>query len=127
MTHYSKYQEKAVFDNINHPRHYNSHPGGVQPIELTQHMSFCLGNVIKYTMRYELKGGLEDLKKARWYLNKEIERLEGRTETISGRSHEEIDKEYSSNFVYKSDTLDGVDITTWEEYQKLNKQGEDLA
>ena len=37
--------------------------------------SFCAGNVIKYTYRYKEKNGLEDLKKAQWYLNKLITHL----------------------------------------------------
>lgn len=63
---------------INWPSHYNSDPSGIQPIQITQHMSFCLGNVVKYVMRAKYKGKeIEDLKKAQYYLNKEIERLEG--------------------------------------------------
>jgi hypothetical protein len=37
-------------------------------------MSFCLGNAIKYIWRADLKGGIEDLEKARWYIDREIER-----------------------------------------------------
>lgn len=65
-------------DKINHPTHYTSHPSGVECIEITRHHNFCIGNVIKYVWRAGLKGEntkLEDLKKARWYLNNEIERL----------------------------------------------------
>ena len=64
-------------DMVNHPVHYTSHPSGVETIEITEHMGFCLGNAIKYIMRSELKGKLtEDLKKAVWYINREISRLE---------------------------------------------------
>lgn len=59
--------------NIN-PIHYNSHPSGVECIEITEHMSFTLGNVIKYVWRADLKGGIEDLEKALWYLTREIQR-----------------------------------------------------
>lgn len=63
-------------DAIN-PSHYKSHPSGVQCIEVTEHMNFCLGNAMKYIWRAGLKGdAIEDLKKARWYLEREIERLE---------------------------------------------------
>ena len=65
---------------VSHPSHYTSHPSGVECIQVTQHMTFNLGNVVKYVWRNGLKdsGGddLQDLKKAQWYLNKEIERLE---------------------------------------------------
>lgn len=66
-------------DNINHPTHYTSHPSGVECIEITQHHNFCIGNVIKYVWRAGIKGEdtkIEDLKKARWYLDREIARLE---------------------------------------------------
>lgn len=65
-------------DAVNHPKHYNTHPSGVECIQIVEHMNFCLGNAIKYIWRAGEKGDtLEDLKKARWYLNREIERLGG--------------------------------------------------
>lgn len=63
-----------MVDNVN-PDHYKL-PGGLQVIDMTQHLSFCLGNVIKYVWRAGRKSEdtkLEDLEKARWYLEKEIE------------------------------------------------------
>ena len=58
---------------VNHPSHYTSHPSGIEAIEICQHMSFCLGNVMKYIWRADLKGNaLQDLMKAKWYLDKEI-------------------------------------------------------
>lgn len=71
--------EKAaeVQDNVNHPTYYNSHPSGVECITITEHMNFCLGNAIKYIWRAgEKLDRLEDLKKARWYIDREIKRLE---------------------------------------------------
>lgn len=62
-------------DTVNHPPHYTQHPSGIECIQITRYMNFNLGNVIKYIWRAESKGGLEDLKKARWYLDNEIERL----------------------------------------------------
>lgn len=63
-------------DQVNHPRHYTIHPSGIETIEITEHMGFCLGNVIKYVMRAPYKGKhIEDLEKAAWYLNREINRL----------------------------------------------------
>lgn len=63
-------------DNIN-PSHYKSHPSGVECIEITEHMNFNLGNAIKYIWRAGLKDEYpeEDLKKALWYLDREIKRL----------------------------------------------------
>jgi hypothetical protein len=64
-------------DNVNKPKHYNSHPSGVEVIVITEHMNFCLGNVIKYVLRADHKNdAIEDLKKARWYLDREISRRE---------------------------------------------------
>ncbi len=63
-------------DNVNNPVHYNSHPSGVECIEITEHMNFCLGNAMKYIWRAALKGkGVEDLDKAIWYLTRERDRI----------------------------------------------------
>ncbi len=57
--------------------HYQQHPSGVEMSSVAEHFGFCLGNVIKYVWRADLKGdALGDLKKARWYLNREITRRE---------------------------------------------------
>jgi hypothetical protein len=66
-------------DAVNHPAHYTAHPSGVECIAITEHMGFCLGNAVKYIWRADLKhdDALEDLKKARWYLDREIARREG--------------------------------------------------
>jgi hypothetical protein len=61
------------------PAHYNSHPSGVEAITVCEHMNFCRGNAMKYLWRAGHKGDeLEDLKKARWYIDREIQRLEGK-------------------------------------------------
>jgi hypothetical protein len=64
-------------DPVNHPSHYTEHPSGVECIQITEHMNFCLGNAIKYIWRAGLKNdnAIEDLKKARWYVDRELERL----------------------------------------------------
>jgi hypothetical protein len=62
-------------DNVNNPKHYNSHPSGIQAIQVTEHMNFCLGNAVKYILRCDYKhDAIEDLEKAVWYINREIER-----------------------------------------------------
>ena len=62
-------------DNINHPPHYKAHPSGIECIQITEHMNFCLGNAIKYIWRADEKGNaIEDLQKAKWYIEREIER-----------------------------------------------------
>ena len=65
-------------DAVNHPVHYNAYP--VEVIEITEHLNFCRGNVVKYVARAGLKSKdneIEDLEKAKWYLNREIERVKG--------------------------------------------------
>ena len=62
-------------DMVNHPPHYTAHPSGVECIQVTEHMGFCLGNAVKYIWRADEKGkSIEDLEKARWYIDREITR-----------------------------------------------------
>jgi len=66
-----------VSDNVNHPSHYKV--GGIEVIDFIEakNLSYHLGNVIKYITRADYKGKrIEDLKKAQWYLNREIANLE---------------------------------------------------
>jgi len=60
-------------DPVNHPPHYTAHPSGVECIQVTEHMGFCLGNAVKYIWRADLKNdAIEDLRKAVWYIEREI-------------------------------------------------------
>lgn len=64
-------------DDVNHPRHYTSHPSGVECIVIVEHMPFCVGNAIKYLWRSGLKEAaseMQDLEKAAWYVQREIAR-----------------------------------------------------
>lgn len=65
------------YDPVNRPKHYVNQACGIEPIEICEHMGFNLGNVVKYVMRHDKKNGIEDLKKARWYLDREIKKQEG--------------------------------------------------
>jgi hypothetical protein len=69
-------------DQIDHPKHYNSHPSGVECITVVEHMNFCLGNAMKYIWRAGLKSDepLTDLAKAKWYIEREMERLKAKGE-----------------------------------------------
>jgi len=63
-------------DLVNHPPHYTSHPSGIEAIQVTRHMNFNLGNAMKYIWRAGQKGDpTQDLQKAIFYLQDEIERL----------------------------------------------------
>ena len=58
---------------VDHPAHYNAHPSGVECITVVEHMSFNVGNAVKYLWRADEKGNaLEDLRKAAWYVQREI-------------------------------------------------------
>jgi hypothetical protein len=64
-------------DNVNHPPHYKA--GGIETIDFIEakSLNYNLGNVVKYITRADHKGSkLEDLKKAQWYLNREVSNLE---------------------------------------------------
>lgn len=62
-------------DQVYNPKHYTSHPSGVECITIAEHMSFNVGNALKYLWRAGNKHNeIEDLEKAKWYINREIER-----------------------------------------------------
>ena len=64
-------------ERVDHPRHYNQHPAGIETIELIEHLPCNLANAVKYLWRCGLKTTetpLRDLKSARWYTEREIQR-----------------------------------------------------
>ena len=65
-------------DAVNHPAHYTSDPSGIECIQITRHRNFNIGNAIKYLWRAGLKedAKVQDLRKAIWYIEDEIKRLE---------------------------------------------------
>jgi hypothetical protein len=78
LTKSSPKKEKMImtYDNVNHPPHYKT--GGIETIDFIEakSLSYNLGNVVKYITRADYKGNkLEDLKKAQWYLNREVSNL----------------------------------------------------
>lgn len=69
-------------DPVNHPKHYTSHPSGIECIQVVEHMGFNLGSAIKYIWRVDEKDNdIQDLEKAAWYVQREIER---RTKNSTG-------------------------------------------
>lgn len=74
---------EEIKDNVNSPAHYSKNHKGIECIDAMEAMltpeeflGYLRGNIQKYTWRYKYKNGLEDLKKAQWYLNKLIEKVE---------------------------------------------------
>jgi predicted transcriptional regulator len=73
----NKLNKARIVDSVNHPPHYKA--GGIETIDFIEakSLNYNLGNVIKYITRADLKGNkLEDLKKAQWYLNREVQTME---------------------------------------------------
>ena len=80
---YMKYMQQKENENmvqkdmVNSPEHYNK--AGIETIDALEAMLvdgydyYLQGNIVKYLWRYRYKNGVEDLKKAQWYLNKLIE------------------------------------------------------
>ena len=74
--------KEAPKETVNHPSHYNQ--GGIEVIDIIESATkglndsegFYIGNILKYLCRWKFKNGLEDLKKAKWYLDKFIENME---------------------------------------------------
>jgi len=67
----------VIHDAVERPKHYTNHPSGVECVDITEHMNFCLGNAVKYIWRADLKNdAIEDLRKAAWYIQREIARRE---------------------------------------------------
>lgn len=69
-------------DPVNHPKHYTSNPNGIECIDVVEHMTFCLGNAVKYLWRADENNpqtkhseAETDLRKAIWYIEREIRRL----------------------------------------------------
>lgn len=61
--------------SVNHPKHYNSNPSGIECITVVEHMSFNVGNAMKYLWRADHKDApIQDLEKAKWYIEREISR-----------------------------------------------------
>ena len=89
----TKEEETKEHDAVNHPKHYTSHPSGVECIEITRHYTFDIGNAIKYLWRAGLKKEqglsdvekeIEDCKKAIWYINDHIKHLKTPKFTVNG-------------------------------------------
>lgn len=79
-----KVNKQLFHDNVNHPKHYTSHPSGIECIEVVRHYNYDIGNAIKYLWRNGLKSEegmsdvdkqIEDLEKAIWYIKDEIKHI----------------------------------------------------
>ncbi|WP_080975512.1 exonuclease domain-containing protein [Moraxella canis] len=108
---------------VNHPKHYTSHPSGIECIEITRHMGFNLGNAVKYLWRNGLKDGqpaIQDLEKAIWYIQDEIDKMIAEENKLENRRNiielirDEIDdylmdERKSNNMLFLDTETTGLD------------------
>jgi len=88
-------------DAIN-PKHYKSHPSGIECIDITEHLMCNRANAIKYAWRANDKGCTrEDLQKCEWYINREIKRLQ-RGNNVPDYSYD-LDVVYTRLYDYYKD------------------------
>ena len=77
-------------DMVNHPPHYTF--GGIETIDYLEGIlgtgfpAYCVGNAVKYLSRWQHKGGVEDLKKAQWYINRVIDHHNANYTSFPGNS-----------------------------------------
>ena len=98
-----------MIDNVNHPSHYTQ--GGIECIDAlkaatvgkTGIEAVCVANVIKYLFRYENKNGLEDVRKAQWYINRLIQELEEKKENCSFIDPDDVVDDYNECANYNMD------------------------
>lgn len=95
-------------DNVNHPKHYAG-AKGIEVIDVMENFippldgmkAICMGNIIKYVLRHHHKNGVEDLMKARWYLDRLISYYD------ESEKEDTIEQE-STMSVFKAILEDGV-------------------
>lgn len=94
-------------DMVNHPPHYNS--GKIECIDAIESATigksgfeaYLVGNIMKYLWRYNQKNGIEDLKKAQWYLNKLVEVVQKReTGALVGKEDESYNVKFDKGIVF---------------------------
>lgn len=141
---YNYISDNVINDSVNHPKHYTSHPSGVECIEITRHHCFSIGNCIKYLWRAGLKDDsnlsikdkeIEDLQKIIWYIDDRINNLPNLTcnETYDDANFEHpskinlsiITEHYTNNVATAMNALfrTGLSTTTYtsNELSYLNK------
>ena len=110
-------------ETVNHPQHYNKHPSGVECIDIVEHFDFNLGSAIKYIWRAGLKSSdaIEDLKKAKWYIEREIELF---SIPYPNRTNVEFGTFSDDSMPEEIDDEAWDDLIKWEE-EKSNRLDED--
>lgn len=104
-------KDVATDDAVDHPSHYNSHPAGIECIDVIEHLPFNVGNAIKYLWRADHKGKqIEDLEKARWYIEREIQRVGPKPPPLPEIPGGDPEVRWSTQYPYADDSrLDAPD------------------
>ena len=119
-------------EQVNHPKHYNQHPNGVECIEVIRHYTCDIANALKYLWRAGLKPEMgkadadkeiEDLKKALWYINDYLktfmptqvmltlhDTMQKRVKWVTGYSVEQITEGYDEDVQTAMTCLLGIGI-----------------
>lgn len=103
-------------DQVNHPAHYTAYEG-LEVIQLTEQMNFNRGNAVKYIARAGLKSfatEVQDLKKALWYIQREIDRMEAKLRTA--KENEALDS-LRAKLMPPTDELEECDECDIPEYR----------
>ena len=75
-------KSEKTYEEVNHPKHYNQHPSGIECIDIIEHFNFNIGSAMKYLWRAGLKPGVKsitDLEKANWYITREISKIKNKS------------------------------------------------
>jgi len=129
----------ATKEVVQHPEHYNMHPSGIECIDIIEHMNFNCGSAIKYIWRADHKeNAVQDLKKARFLIDREIARREDGQSKEKGNGESDINEHIKSEWTIKSircgpktDHEEGSVpafehnvqyIETWEDYRRMERE-----
>lgn len=114
-------------DPINHPSHYTRFKG-IEVIQLTEQLNFCRGNAVKYVARAGSKdpaSEIEDLKKAIWYIQREIERIKDDEPEAEKPAFSEWAEEWGEDEDYDDPPKPGEQFSWQKLYEKRAKLNED--
>lgn len=125
-------------DSVNHPSHYGGEDNPYEAIKVIEawNLGFCLGNTIKYISRAGKKGSkLEDLKKARWYLDREIKKsdlpLVQSAPIVQVKKDRKLYKhwaEYCDNHISQTEEIQLMSLFNWFMYYvKLDEERENAS
>lgn len=118
-------------EKIDHPKHYNSHPSGIECIDIARHYCFDIGNAIKYLWRAGLKSEegytdnqkeIEDLNKAIWYIQDRINQLQANKKETIPLPRINVDYMYPAHKYIETELGKQIKAISTELVESLTKQ-----